>query len=113
MTLMEKYRTDKMCQLKYLNSNENSAKILVTSFILADLIATNSESFTEGLIETAKTICPGNVPRIQKRSHGRNTMTEHTHDDIADDFRGQLRPSSKFLQADATAVHEGPDVKRY
>jgi len=28
--LTEKYRTDEMCQLKYLNSNEKSAKILVT-----------------------------------------------------------------------------------
>lgn len=39
----------------------------------------------------------------------RNAVT--THNDITDDFRGQLRPSSKFFQAHATAVHEGPDVK--
>lgn len=41
-----------------------------------------------------------------RQKHG-----DWTHNDIADDFRGQLRPSSKFLQAHATAVHEGPDAE--
>lgn len=68
----EKYRTGKVCQLRYLKSNEKSAIVLVTrmcknlvQIIFANIIATNSENFTEGPIDTAKTMCSGNVPRIQ------------------------------------------------
>lgn len=50
-----------------------------------------------------------------KRTKNSETQPRQKHGDwthdIADDFRGQLGPSSKFLQAHATAVQDGPDVK--
>ncbi|UYV64330.1 WDR19 [Cordylochernes scorpioides] len=102
-------------QFMFTKVSQESEAAVHASYVLSEMIAKHSKSFTEGdfikecLIKAAEMVCPGSVKTFQAISLSRNTIVERVTD-MARHLNDQIKEKSSCFEAFSIACDESTDI---